>query len=118
MMLFIILLLLLYTILTPISSDSVDDIDVMISIAYKEARAGNIKAAASTFHKAADISSNRGNVSTSIQLYFNTGMAYSQINDYPNAIKSYKRCLELSKNSFRPCHIKVASVYRLSLIHI
>lgn len=97
------------TIVTSVSSDSVDD---LISLAYKEARSGNVKAAASRFHQAADIASSKGDISTSAQLYFNSGHAYNQLIDYPNAIKSYKNCLKVSKNSFRPCHIKMASVYR------
>lgn len=89
---------------------SSNDIDTLISLAYKEANAGNIAKAANSFYDAAMLASN--DIKIASQLFFNSAHAYSQVMDYNNAIKSYKKCLDISNNRFRPCHIKIASVYR------
>lgn len=109
-MMIIIVILVLILLVSNIASN--DDINVLLSIAYKEANAGNIRSAAKTFNKAAVIATSKGDVNMASQLYFNCAHAYSQLMDHNNAIEAYKKCLQISNNAFRPCHIKIASAYR------
>lgn len=110
--LLVLLLRLLLMVKLSQSIESSNGVDKFINLAYKEAKAGNIKVAADLFFEAANISSDNDDNKVASQLYFNSGHAYSQLLDHKNAIKAYKKCLEVSRNGFRPCHIKIASVYR------
>ena len=45
------------------------------------------------------------------QFYMNAGMTYGRGGDWEKAIQAYISCLSLSKQQFKPCHVKIAGIY-------
>ena len=64
---------------------------------------GRYSEAATYFERAAKINNMP-------QFYMNAGMTYERMNDWSSAMSAYKACLDLSKQQFKPCHIKLAGI--------
>ncbi len=64
------------------------------------------------FEVAGDLFIEATTLSNKVELYYNAARAYQESRNVIKSKMYYLKCLELSNNAARACHIKIASLYR------
>jgi len=82
---------------------------------YQEAiafeKAGNLAQAKAAFQESAKIFFEQAVQRSNHKSYYNAGIAYYKLGDYPKSVGSLKACLQIEKR-FVPAHLLLAQIYQ------